>query len=201
MKSHQNQIYNSNIKKYDECLYPMYEQDFCERRIRYPLLKLISMFLGISLLLTTIFPWYIYVATGLLGISICMQIVQHEYRKRSSKLFFIVLVMMGMVVLIDLGDGRLNWSIDYIIPLLLIGAITCIIIAMLIKHKGWEQYVGLQIYTVLIAVALNIMFMINISQTPWPSIVALVWGIGTLALMAMIFGRDYTLVLEKFLHV
>lgn len=201
MKSHEKQMHKPNFKESDEYLYPVYEHDFCERRLRYSLLRSISMLLGISLLFTFIFPWYIYVATSLLGISLCIQVVRDECWKMSTKLYFTLLVMMGMLVLIDLGDGRLSWAIDYVIPLLLIVAITYVIITMLIKNKGWEQYVGIQIYTVLIAVALNILPMMNISQTLWPSITALGWGISTLALMAMIFGRDYTLVLEKFLHV
>ncbi len=201
MKAAYRQKQQAKIMSYDEPLYPRYHETANSHQVDYPWMKLLCFGLGVSILLCFILLWYVYVVASLLSVCLCILIMRHEGSKKSTKLFWILCDIIGMLVLIDLGDGQLNWSIDYVIPLLLILTIGTVMIVMLIRHRWWERYIGIQIYSIIIAIALNILLLMNVSHILWPSITALGLGLSTLALMAMVFGRAYARTLEKFLHL
>lgn len=191
---------NHNIKNYDEELYPTYDQSK-NKIYDYPWVKVIITLLGVSLLFAFIIPWYLYIAGGLLGIGLMIQIIRHSSWSKSKKSFFLLLDMIGVTLLLDLGDGKINWAVDYAIPFLILVALVSVMAIMFIKRRRFQHYVGIQIYSILMAVVLNILLILNITHIIWPSIVALGLGVATLAIMVLLFGRAYSLALIRFLHI
>lgn len=187
---------------YKESLYPQYEEvDSNKERFIFAWMKMICTLLTVSIAFCFIIPVYSYIVAGLLCSGLVVQIIRQDRCAKSAKIFLLILNIIGMVLLVDYGDGTLSWSVNYVIPIMLCLVIAGVMAVMVISYKKWERYVPIHFYSLLIVIALNILFFLNISDIQWPSVTALVIGVSTLSLLVGIFRRAYLSSLGGFLHV
>ena len=60
-------------------------------------------------------------------------------------------VMIFLLVL-DYTMGWIGWSLEYGLPIVLLGLLVLIIVCMCINHKNWQIYMVLQLFTLLFSV-------------------------------------------------
>lgn len=106
-------------------------------------------------------------------------------QKIDEALFIVSIIFVG----IDGLGGQMSWSVNYVIPLVLIFVTLSAIIKMMIRKKHVEKYIGIQWISVIIAVLILGLMFFNFTNVLWPSLLALVLGLVTQGFIVVIDKR------------
>lgn len=185
----------------EEELYPVYKEQHKGSLFQGLWVKQLTLLLSFILIITLCYSHLIIIAAPLLGIIIGLRVLKKNVWSKSVKMYFIILDLKLVILAIHLKEFPLYWMVDYVFPLLLMAMLVTLSLLMLIKSSCWERYVGVQVYTVVMAIGVLFLPITRIASLYWPSIAAVTVGFLTMALGALIFGKDYGIALQKFLHV
>lgn len=80
---------------------------------------------------------------------------------------------MGLCLLIDIVNGYQGWSINYVIPAIILVAYLAIVILMIVNFMNWQSYILFQITLVVFSIILMGLHLLNIITKPILSYVTL----------------------------
>ncbi len=95
---------------------------------------------------------------------------------------------MGLCLLIDIVNGYQGWSINYVIPAIILVAYLAIVILMIVNFMNWQSYLLFQITLVIFSIILMGLYLLNIITKPILSYVTL--GITLVILVGTIIFGD-----------
>ncbi|SES04435.1 DUF6320 domain-containing protein [Lachnobacterium bovis] len=155
---------NLILKKNDKEISELYPLDVIATTRKHRLLANIMLF--VSIVLQTIAFWHDYDAHGvkimwslIIGMAIIYTnvVVRLTIMGRSGFLFKIAGVCFFALVFCVLGDfvmGYKGWSIEVVVPIVMMGLHLFIFILMLAHRKHWQSYIMIQVALVAIGVVL-----------------------------------------------
>lgn len=98
------------------------------------------------------FPW-----SGVTGVCILYvffaiaTLVRHE-KGHVQEIYIQIPAVMIFLLVLDYTMGWIGWSLEYGLPIVLLGLLVLIIVCMCINHKNWQIYMVLQLFTLLFSV-------------------------------------------------
>lgn len=102
----------------------------------------------------------------------------------AAKILVQTIAGMGLCLLIDIVCGYQGWSINYVIPAIILGAYLAIVILMIVNFMNWQSYILFQITLVIFSIILMALYLLDIITKPMLSFVTvgitLVIFIGTI---------------------
>lgn len=185
----------------EEELYPSYKEQQKGNLFQGPWVKQLTLLLSFIFIITLCYSRFIIIAAPLLGVIVGLRVLKNSVWSKSVKMYFIILNLKLVILAIHLKEFPLYWVVDYVFPLLLMAMLVTLSLLMLLKSSCWERYVGVQVYTVVMAVGVLFLPITRIASLYWPSIATVTVGFLTMVFGALVFGRDYGVALQKFLHV
>lgn len=117
------------------------------------------------------------------------------------KIYVQVIGLIALIVCIDLTLGFSGWSLEYGLPCVILGINLTVILCMIINYANWQNYLLMQIFTVLLSVLDMVFYLIGIVRgmvLPWVALgISVVFCMGTV----VIGDRKATNELKRKFHV
>jgi predicted neutral ceramidase superfamily lipid hydrolase len=73
---------------------------------------------------------------------------------------------MGLCLLIDIVNGYQGWSINYVIPAIILVAYLAIMILMIVNFMNWQSYILFQFTLVIFSMILMGLYLLHIITKP-----------------------------------
>lgn len=163
---------------------------------------LVECFLVIINYYTYSHTWWSAISGG--GIIYLIFTVRDILNKRTGhirKIYLQVIGLIALIVCIDLTLGFSGWSLEYGLPCVILGINLTIILCMIINYANWQNYLVIQLFTVLLSVLDMVFYLTGIVRgvvLPWVVLgVSVVLWTGTL----IIGDRKATNELKRKFHV
>lgn len=130
--------------------------------------------------------WSIITGVSLLYLFITLREILTRRSGHIQKIYFQVVGALVLLVCIDLTLGYRGWSLEYGLPCLIYGLNVTIIVCMIVNFANWQNYLIMQMFTVLLSV-LDLVFyftgMVQGMVLPWIALgVSVILWTGTLVL-------------------
>ncbi|WP_042347926.1 DUF6320 domain-containing protein [Bacillus massiliigorillae] len=171
----------------------------------YTFLTLTSIILSFTINLLTLHInsqfWSVIVIAGLLYAFFSMKYTLVSQSHIGKKILFQYLSLSAFLFIIDVTIGFDKWSINYVIPLLGIGATILITTFALVKKSLWHYDIGYIIAMLFINICPFLFFIFKLSTISWPSIICIVYSFITVIGMIIFFDRQFTFEIKKRFHL
>jgi hypothetical protein len=170
-------------------MYPRIEFD------NYKFILLIRLFIFISIILacglitiniaTYSGAWWSLICVGaIVYFWITVRYSIQNNTNYAAKILVQTIAGMGLGLLIDIVIGYQGWSINYLIPAIILVAYFAIVILMIVNFMNWQSYILFQITLVVFSIILMGLYLLKIITKPLLSFVTvgitLVIFIGTI---------------------
>lgn len=173
-------------------LYPDYQEHL--KRLKWFWLRRIILFSILAALLilplingvTFTGQWWVLGVLPILAYAlITSQHTVFSHAHVALKIVTQVFALSSLLALIDLNNGWTRWSVDYLIPLLIIAGIVSIIVISLFTRVERSNFLGYLFGLTLIGLAPFALYLFGITRVLWPSLTA------TLLALCAIFGMTF----------
>lgn len=160
----------------------------------------IAVFAGILIIMACLliniivmpqFLWIFYVAGAVIYMMVSFS---HTILSRShlgSKIVIQVVSLTSLLLIIDFQSGAefLSWSVDYVVPFLIISGMIMITSIVFFRRIKWSSYFSFMIMMLILGFVPAALFGAGVTTVIWPSAVAAAYAISVILVM-MIFAQQ-----------
>ena len=137
------------------------------------------------------------------GILFFWGVISHALRTNSnvaSKLFVQVILISILVFIIDNVTGYKMWSLNYVIPSIIVSANMTIFILILINRMNLTNYIRYQILLIVFGFILLILYLFKLSNILWTSLTSAIISFVILILTLIYSDKSVSDELKRRLH-
>ncbi|MFB9860188.1 DUF6320 domain-containing protein [Salinicoccus siamensis] len=198
----------TGIDKQDgETWYPDYNRE--EQRIKARITR-IAIFLGVLAVIASLavniivmpqFLWVFYVAVAVFYVLVSLSHTILSASHIGGKITAQVVSLTILLLVIDAMSGSVQWSVDYVVPFLIIGGILLMSIFMLRVRLKWSGYVSFLLLMIALSFVPGLLHLVGMATVMWPSVVALLFGVTTFTLIFAFATRAFMTQLGRRFHL
>ena len=163
-------------------------------------ISIISICLLINLLSGIEHPWVFYVAGPVLYLLILINNTILSKKHMGTKILIQILSISTMLFIIDFCSGFYRWSVNIIIPFLVIIGTFMITIIIYKKKMLWNEYMGYTITMIFLGFIPAILYFIGIANILWASAVSALYALLTTVGMLLFSNKKFKNELERRFH-
>lgn len=152
--------------------------------------SIVSVCLLINLLLTPNTLWVIYVAAFVLYLLVTCNHTILSSSHLGGKILAQLISLSGLLMLTNVISGGGRWSVNYIVPFLVVAATLLVNIIILRKRMRWRAYVGFIVTMIVIGFLPILLYAAGIATAIWPSAITALYAL--LTLFGMLLFSDNT---------
>ncbi|MDQ0174928.1 DUF6320 domain-containing protein [Bacillus chungangensis] len=176
--------------------YPSYEVK--KTKPSKNLLFHLSLFLSIAVISICLFfnliinagnLWFLYVVGPVLYLFLLLNSTIFSKKHIANKILLQVVGMSSMLFLIDMLCGFHKWSVNIVIPILVIAATLLITVIIGIKKIRWYEYVKYIMVMIFLGFIPIILYLIGISNSIWASAITALYALLTLTGMFLFSAK------------
>lgn len=154
-----------------EAMYPRVEFNNQKFKLIIRIFIFISIILGAGLftinLATYNGVWWSLICGGAIAYFwITVRYSIQNNTNSAAKILVQTISGMGLCLLIDVVIGYQGWSINYVIPSIILVAYLAIVILMIVNFMNWQSYILFQITLVIFSLILMILYFFRIITNP-----------------------------------
>lgn len=143
-------------------------------------IAIVSASLLINVFVTPHFFWVLYVMATVLYLSISINHTIMSSAHPGGKIVNQMICLSGLLVIVDALSGFKRWSVNFVIPFLIVGT-ALLITAILLKQRArWRDYVGYIISVIILGFLPVGLYFTGISTVFWPSSIPTLYTLLTL---------------------
>jgi hypothetical protein len=155
----------------------------------------IASITGLCVLLQTMnwtgIPWVLNILAPFIVYTNILGNLRRKDEKASQKILFYFLNLAFLIIMIDLSNGRINWSLVYVVPFMIAVSTILVSIIALRRNKHRNDHIIRQVVFMFLSFLPLTYQLIAHSRTWWPSITSAF-------LSALIFFLMLTFAAKKF---
>lgn len=155
----------------------------------------------INILLNTNNPWSLIVFASFLYIWILIKITITGKTSYGAKLLLQLLGLSLLILVINIIANEYFWSINYVIPFLIIISNSIISIKIVSKRIKWRNYSIFQIILLFIGCIPIILYSFNVITILWPSLASFVYTVLTFIAFIIFSPIKFKQELLKIFHM
>ncbi len=166
--------------------YPSYDMEkrnpsrgFLFNLILFLAIAVISTCLLINLLTDARHLWFLYVAGPVLYLLLLINNTILSKTHAGMKILLQVLGISGILFMIDFLSGYYRWSVNVVIPFLVIAGTFLITIIICTKKMLWNEYVGYVFVMIFLGFMPILLYFIRVSNSMWASSVSALYALLT----------------------
>ncbi|WP_066504097.1 DUF6320 domain-containing protein [Abyssisolibacter fermentans] len=194
----------SEAKKNPE--YPKYDINQMRQNLKLRFLLFLSIIIiSICTLINVLnyngVPWVLYIISPILYLWL---LIRNTLMSKTHYGVRILLQLIGIsffLFVIDTTQGGYSWSVNIVIPFLIIVAIILITIIVYTKQMLWKDYIGYLFVMTFIGFIPILFFAIGIVDTLWPSAVSALYAILTLVGMFILSNKKFKTEFIRRFHI
>lgn len=215
-------IINDNVNKCPLCNRNLQEFSSVSRNTWYPeysyteaatqlsLGKKVFLFISISVacicilinLLTGVKnPWSLYVVSPILYLQLLINNTVQSKMRAGAKIILQITGISGLLLIFDLLSGFYRWSVNIVIPFLIIGGTFVITIIITKKKMLWNEYVGYIIAMIFLGFLPVLLYISGVADTLWASAVSALYSLLTIIAMLVFFNRKFKNEITRRFHI
>lgn len=191
----------------ERMLYPVYDAKEYRLRTRISRLAIllgslaVLICLAINIIVLPGFLWVFYVAVSVFYVLI---LLSHTILSRShlgGKIVAQVVSLTILLLVIDVMSGAFQWSVDYVVPFLIIAGILLMSIIILRVRLRWGGYVSFLLLMLALGFLPMIFYLTGLATVLWPSIVAPLFAITTFTAIFLFANQAFRTQLGRRFHI
>ena len=101
----------------------------------------------------------------------------------------IILILSIEYCSITNKGNYINWSLSYVIPLILIATLSAINLMVIIRRKRFTDFVGYQFWISLSLILYHLLYIFDVHKVRWASLCALLYGLATIIAIFFFGGK------------
>lgn len=182
----------------DKCEYPIYNTKVPRETDK--IVTRICLFLSIVTIVTCVFInivnhekdwWSVSVSASILYAWLLIKNTILSKSHVGAKILFQVLGLSVMVLLIDLSSDYHRWSVNFVIPFLVMSATLLITIIISTRNMRWSEYVGYQFAIILLGFIPILLHFLHVTDVFWVSSLSALYAFSTLVFMFIFSNKKF----------
>lgn len=167
-------------------VYPVYNmkkasssRDFLFNLVLFLSIVIISSCTLINLLTDTSRLWFLYVAGPVLYLLLLINNTILSKTHVGAKILLQVLGISNMLFILDFFSGYRRWSVNVVLPFLVIAGTLSITIIIWTKKMLWNEYVGYVIAMIFLGFLPILLYLIGVADSIWASSISALYALLT----------------------
>ena len=196
---------DTNIKTEGRA-YPVYNQRQYKLRAQISRMTVIGGIIAIliCLLINMIvmphFLWVFYVAVAVFYLVVSLNHTILSAAHLGGKITAQVVSLTVLLLVIDGMSGSVQWSVNYVVPFVIIAGILLISIIIIKVRLKWTGYVSFLLMMIALGFLPLILYFSGLANVLWPSISAASFSIATFLAMLLIGNASFMTQLGRRFH-
>lgn len=187
--------------------YPEY--DIKEQKIRTRISRL-AILLGslavlicfaINLIVIPQFLWVFYVAVAVFYVLVSLSHTILSASHIGGKITAQVISLTILLLVIDFMSGNLQWSVNYVVPFLIIAGILLLSISILRVRLNWTGYFSFLLMMLAMGFVPLIFYITGVATVLWPSVTAGSFAVTIFALLVVFANQTFMTQLGRRFHL
>ncbi|CAD2080609.1 DUF6320 domain-containing protein [Jeotgalicoccus meleagridis] len=191
----------------DQRAYPRYDQKLYKMKDRLANLAILGGILAtvICLLINIIvmphFLWVFYVAVAIFYLLISLNHTILSPGHLGGKIIAQVISLTILLLVIDYMSGSLMWSINYVVPLLILAGILLMCIMILRVRMNWTSYISFLLLMIVFGFLPLILYFFGLVDVLWPAVSTASFGLAAFIAMLLIANQSFMTQLTRRFHL
>lgn len=186
--------------------YPVYDQQEYKTRARISRLAIIGGILAtlicfaINLIFMPHFLWVFYVAVAVFYLLVSLNHTILSASHLGGKITAQVISLTILLLVIDGMSGSVQWSVNYVVPFVIIAGILLISMIMLKVRMNWTGYISFLLMMIGFGFLPLILYLSGVADVLWPSVSAASFGVTTFIAMLLVANQTVMTQLGRRFH-
>lgn len=186
--------------------YPVYDQQEYKMRARISRLAIIGGILAtlicfvVNLIVMPHFLWVFYVAVAVFYLLVSLNHTILSASHLGGKITAQVVSLTILLLVIDGMSGSMQWSVNYVVPFVIIAGIMLISIIIIKVRLKWTGYISFLLLMIALGFLPLILYFTGVADVLWPSVSAASFGAATFIAMLLIANQSFMTQLGRRFH-
>lgn len=145
--------------------------------------------------------WCIIPVAAMVYAYLAFRMVFVSMKGYRSKVFIPMVLALGLLLIIDIETGFYGWSLDYILPSVILVADIIILMLMLTNQKNWSSYMIMQIAVMAVCIIPMVLWIVDIISAPVLTLIAAGISVSMFLVTLIIGGRTACRELKIRFHI
>ncbi|MEG0614511.1 MAG: DUF6320 domain-containing protein [Oscillospiraceae bacterium] len=184
--------------------YPIVKKSFISQIINRAILfltiavSIVTIF--INLTVSTQYPWSVVAIVGVIYLGITTKFIIEKSHNYGLLSLFHVLLSCAIVAAVDSVFGFAGWSVDYVIPFIIISGSLSISIVSIIKPFKYKEYIVYLLIIAVLGIVPLILYFSGIAKVFWTNAVCVIYSACVVLAMFIFTRRRLNAELKRRLH-
>lgn len=155
-------------------------------------LKIISFIIFAAIAVTNIlnfiihpdFWWGVYVMAGGFIIWLMLFVAVKKRRNLFKNLIWELIIVSTAIIIWDISTGFNGWSVDFVLPILILAEILTMIIYIIIKNLSTPDYMIYMLFICMLGIIPGILLLVNCVTVELPSVIC--FAVSVLLMLALV---------------
>ena len=178
--------------------YPVYSMtdmppqvNFAKKVFSFISIAVVSICILINMLSGIKNPWSLYVAGPIIYLQLLISNTILSKMSAGSKILLQISGVSGLLLMIDLLSGFHRWSVNIIMPFLIIVGTFLITVIIIKKQMLWNEYVGYIITMIFLGFLPVLLYLSGVATQLWASAVSALYSFLTLIGMLLFANKKF----------
>ncbi len=178
--------------------YPVYHMtnmppkaNFVKKLLSFISIAVVSICILINLLTGIANPWFLYVAGPIIYFQILINNTIFSKTSVGSRILIQIAGVSGLALIIDLLSDFHRWSVNIVIPFLIIVGTSLITLIVLKKQMLWNEYVGYIITMIFLGFVPVLLYLSGVATQLWASAVSALYSFLTIIGMLLFANEKF----------
>lgn len=199
-------VLSEDFSREESRAYPVYDQQEYKIRARISKLAIIGGILAtlicflVNLIVMPHFLWVFYVAVAVFYLLVSLNHTILSTSHLGGKITAQVISLTILLLVIDGMSGSVQWSVNYVVPFVIIAGILLISIIIIKVRMKWTGYISFLLMMIALGFLPLILYFTGVANILWPSISAASFGAATFIAMLLIANESFMTQLGRRFH-
>lgn len=190
----------------DTRAYPVYDQQEYKTRARISRLAIIGGILAtlicfaVNLIVMPHFLWVFYVAVAIFYLLVSLNHTILSASHLGGKITAQVISLTILLLVIDGMSGSVQWSVNYVVPFVIITGILLVSMIMIKVRMNWTGYISFLLMMIVLGFLPLILYFSGVADVLWPSVSAASFGVVTFIAMLLVANQAFMTQLGRRFH-
>lgn len=157
--------------------------------------------LAINMIVIPQFLWVFYVAVAVFYVVVSLSHTILSASHIGGKITAQVISLTIVLLVIDMMSGNLQWSVDYVVPFLIIAGILLISIIILTVRLKWTGYFSFLLMMIAMGFVPIIFYISGLATVFWPSLTAGLFAVTIFAVLLLFANQTFMTQLGRRFHL